>query len=61
MCSAHQIGAMTVLSAFLFSMHTCRKIDQRHLKNLIGKLKLEDPEAFRRMTSNYNQSMLSKR
>ena len=52
---------MTVLSAFLFSMHTCRKIDQRHLKNLIGKLKLEDPEAFRRMTSNYNQSMLSKR
>ena len=61
LCSTHQIGAMTVLSAFLFTMHTCRKIDPRHLKNLMGKLKHEDPEAFRRMTSTYNKNLLSKR
>lgn len=52
---------MTVLSSFLFAMHTCRKVDGRHLKNLLGKMKLEDPEKFRQMTSNYNASMLSKR
>lgn len=53
--SSHQVGAMTVLTSFLFAMHTCRKVDPRHLKNLVGKMKLEDPEAFRKMTSNYNK------
>ena len=52
---------MTVLSAFLFAMHTCRKVDPRHLKNLMGKMKLEEPEAFRKMTSSYNRNVLSKR
>ena len=61
LASTHQIGAMTVLSSFLFAMHTCRKVDGRHLKNLIGKMKLEDPERFKKMTSSYNASMLSKR
>ena len=59
--SSHQVGAMTVLSAFLFAMHTCRKPDPRHLKNLIGKMKLEDPEAFRRMWSANNKQILDKR
>lgn len=59
--SSHQVGAMTVLSAFLFTMHTCRKVDPRHLKNLVGKMKLEDPEAFRRMTGSYNKNVMSKR
>lgn len=59
--SNHQVGAMTVLSCFLFAMHTCRKVDPRHLKNLIGKMKLEDPEAFRKMTAHYNKSQLSAR
>ena len=52
---------MTVLSCFLFAMHTCRKVDPRHLKNLVGKMKLEDPEAFRRMTSAYNKNVMTKR
>ena len=43
LASSHQIGAMTVLSAFIFSMHTCRKVDPRHMKNLLGKLRTEDP------------------
>lgn len=59
--SSHQVGAMTVLSAFLLTAHTCRKVDPRHLKNLIGKMKLEDPEAFKRMTSQYNKNVMSKR
>ena len=61
MCSMHQIGAMTVLTTFLYTMHTCRRIDVRHLKNLMGKLKSEDPEAFKRMTSQYKTNMLSMR
>lgn len=59
--SMHQVGAMSVLSAFLMTMHTCRKVDPRHLKNLVGKLKLEDPQAFRKMTSNYNKQVMTKR
>jgi len=59
--SYHQVGAMTVLSTFLIAMHSCRKVDPRHLKNLVGKMKLEDPEAFRRMTSSYNKQVMSKR
>jgi heme A synthase len=43
LASMHQIGAMTVLSAFLFCLHTCRGIDLRHMRNLFGKLKAEDP------------------
>ena len=61
LASSHQIGAMTVLSAFLFAMHTCRKPDVRHVKNIIGKLKKEDPEAFRKMTSSYNSKILAKK
>ena len=52
---------MTVLSAFLFSMHTCRRVDPRHMKNLLGKLKTEDPAAFTRMMASYNKDMMSKR
>ena len=40
--SSHQIGAMSVLSIFLFSMHCCRKVDPRHMANLMGKLRIED-------------------
>jgi hypothetical protein len=52
---------MTVLSAFLLAMHTCRRVDPRHLKNLLGKLKAEDPQAFHNMMMAHNKSMLSKR
>ena len=52
---------MTVLSAFIFSMHTCRKVDPRHMKNLLGKLRNEDPEGFQRMMSAYNKDIMSKR
>lgn len=27
LASAHQIGAMTVLTAFVMCMHTCRRVD----------------------------------
>ncbi|MFN9961345.1 MAG: hypothetical protein ACK55I_50370, partial [bacterium] len=49
LASTHQTGAMTVLSAFLFAMHTCRKVDPRHLKNLLVKLRAEDPQSFHNM------------
>lgn len=50
-----------MLSAFLVAMHTCRRVDTRHLKNLMGKLRVDDPKAFEQMTRQYNSSMLSKR
>mmetsp|Transcript_13283 Transcript_13283/g.22545 ORF Transcript_13283/g.22545 Transcript_13283/m.22545 type:complete len:155 (-) Transcript_13283:327-791(-) len=31
LASLHQIGAMTVLSAVLFAMHTGRRVDKRHI------------------------------
>lgn len=46
---------MTVLSAILFALHTCRKPDARHLKNLIIKLKTEDLEAYKGFMSKYKK------
>ncbi len=42
----HQAGAVTVLTALIFAIHTCRRVDPRHIKNLLGKLRVEDPQAF---------------
>lgn len=49
--SSHQIGAMTVLSILLFSMHCCRKIDPRHTANMMGKLRIENKAEYDRMMS----------
>ena len=57
----HQAGAVTVLTAMLFAMHTCRKVDPRHIKNLLGKLRVEDPQAFKVMMKKFNNNMLSKK
>ena len=37
---------MTVLTAFLFSMHCSRRIDPRHTLNLFGKLRIEDKAGY---------------
>ena len=47
--SAHQIGAMTVLTTFLYTLHNARRVDIRHVNNLIGKLKREDPNGYMRL------------
>ena len=47
--SAHQIGAMTVMTAFLYTLHNARRVDIRHVNNMIGKLKREDPNAYKRL------------
>ena len=59
--NAHQAGAVTVMTALLFAIHTCRKVDPRHIKNLLGKLKVEDPQKFQGMMQNFNKQMLSKK
>lgn len=61
LASSHQIGAMTVLTAYLMAMHTCRRIDHRHMRNLLGKLRIEDPQAFQQVANSYKSNMLSKR
>lgn len=52
---------MTVLSAFVMAMHTCRRIDHRHIKNLMGKLRVDDPKQFEQAFSQYNKNIVSKR
>jgi hypothetical protein len=58
LASLHQIGAVSVLTAFLFALHTCRGADARHLRNLYGKLRVEDPAAFKRMSGAFNASKM---
>ena len=57
----HQAGAVTVLTALIFAIHNCRRVDPRHIKNLLGKLRIEDPKAFEVMMKNFNKKMLSKK
>ena len=45
----HQVGAMTVLTALLFCLHSCRRLDPRHIKNIFGKLKIENPTVYKEM------------
>ena len=59
LASSHQIGAMCVLSSFLFAMHTCRKPDPRHIRNLVGKLKIENPTEYRKIGSDYQKYVMS--
>jgi len=60
LASLHQIGAVCVMSSFLFALHTCRGVDARHLRNLYGKLRVEDPLAFKKMSGMYNEHHASK-
>ena len=46
LASTHQIGAMTVLSAIVYTLHCCRRVDPRHVKNLLGKLKSVDRKGY---------------
>lgn len=54
LASSHQIGAMTVLTALVASMHHGRGIDPRQIKNLLGRLKLEDPQKYKMFMKNLN-------
>lgn len=40
--SLHQIGAMTVFTAFIVSSHCSRRVDPRHIQNMLGKLRHQD-------------------
>lgn len=49
-----------ILTALIYSLHTCRKVDPRHIRNLLGKLKVEDPKAYEQMMKGLNKRQLSK-
>ena len=42
---------MTVLTCLLFAFHTGRRVDPRHVTNMLGKLKHTDPVQYERMLS----------
>lgn len=52
---------MTILLATVFAIHTSRRVDPRHIKNLLGKLKAEDPQAFHNMMKGFNKQVMSKK
>jgi hypothetical protein len=54
------MGAMTVLTAFTIAMHTCRRVDMRHIKNLLGKLRSENPKAFDMMMKDFSDKNIHK-
>ena len=37
------------MTAFLFTLHNARRVDIRHVNNMLGKLKREDPNAYMRL------------
>jgi hypothetical protein len=49
------------LTALIYATHTARRVDPRHVRNLLGKLKVEDPQAYERMMKGFNKNMLSKK
>jgi len=51
--STHQVGAMTVLTTFIFALHCGRRVDPRHVKNLLGKLRIDDKAAYEQMMKHY--------
>ena len=57
LASLHQIGAMTTLTAVLFACHNARAIDNRHMLNLIGKLRIEDPVAYKNLMKQQSRMM----
>ena len=51
--SNHQVGAVILLSAILYSMHCSRRVDPRHVKNLLGKLKRDDKAAYNKLMDHF--------
>lgn len=47
LASAHQIGAMTILTSVLMLLHSAKRVDPRQIKNLIGKMRAESPESYK--------------
>jgi hypothetical protein len=52
---------VTVLTTLIFAISTCRRVDPRHIKNLLGKLKVEDPQAFTNMMKSFNKHQMSRK
>jgi hypothetical protein len=48
LASAHQCGALTVFSALIFAFHTTRRVDPRHVNNMLGRLKQTNPVEYKK-------------
>jgi len=48
---------MTVLSALMFALHSGRRVDVRHIKNLLGKMKLEDRGNYERFMAHHGRKL----
>mmetsp|Transcript_8107 Transcript_8107/g.7553 ORF Transcript_8107/g.7553 Transcript_8107/m.7553 type:complete len:99 (-) Transcript_8107:24-320(-) len=61
LAALHQIGAMTLMTATIYGLHTCRKVDPRHIRNLMGKLKVENPEGYKQLMTKFDHTKMSKK
>ena len=50
--SMHQLGAMTLLTTGILALGACRRVDHRHLKNMLYKFKMEDPKNYKILMKN---------
>ena len=48
---------MTVLTALMLTLHSGRRVDIRHIKNLLGKLKIEDRKAYEKLMQHQGRKL----
>lgn len=48
---------MTVLTALVLALHSGRRVDVRHIKNLLGKMKLEDRAMYERFMAHHGRKL----
>ena len=51
---AHHGGALTLIAVINYAIHTCRRVDPRHVRNLLLRLKTENPKTYEQFLRNFN-------
>lgn len=49
-----------VLTTMLLAIHTCRRVDPRHVKNLLGRLRVEDPQGFQNLMKTFSKKTMGR-
>jgi len=52
---------MAMVTGVCYGLHTCRKVDPRHIRNLMGKLKAENPEGYKQLMARFDDTKMSKK
>ena len=58
---SHALMAWWFLTVLLYTMHSCRRVDPRHIKNLFGKLKMDNPEVCKKLLAQHDSKIMSRK